>query len=155
LASTLPANYVLGVARPLIQRSELVLKITGKPHWLGPAVDQHGYVLEIVVQSRHNKQAAKQFFGKLLKACHKVARVLITEKLASYRAAKQHLLRRLEQRQHKRARNRAETSEQPPGQRERRLRRLRSAGQAQRFLAAHALIREHICRGRDRLSAHQ
>jgi putative transposase len=79
---------------------QVFLKITGKLHDLWRAVDQQGYVQEILVQSRGNKQAAKKFFGKLLKRCQYLARVVITDKLASYRAAKQELLRRVEQRQH-------------------------------------------------------
>jgi putative transposase len=34
------------------------------------AVDQDGLVLDILVQRRRNKQAAKKFFRKLLKGCH-------------------------------------------------------------------------------------
>ncbi|GAC1350084.1 MAG: hypothetical protein NVSMB27_29250 [Ktedonobacteraceae bacterium] len=46
---------------------EVVLTIRGKKHSLWRAVDQHGNVLDILVQSRRNKQAAKKFFRKLLK----------------------------------------------------------------------------------------
>ncbi|WP_040449036.1 IS6 family transposase, partial [Ktedonobacter racemifer] len=46
---------------------EVFLKINGKQHYLWRAVDQHGNILDILVQSRRNKQAAKKFFRKLLK----------------------------------------------------------------------------------------
>lgn len=62
---------------------EVVLTITGKQHELWRAVDQHGQVLDILVHSRPNKQAAKRFFGKLLKGCQYLAGVLISDKLAS------------------------------------------------------------------------
>ena len=132
---------------------EVFLKITGKIHYLWRAVDQHGNVLDILVQSRRNKQAAKKFFRKLLKGCQYVPRVLITDKLASYGAAKQEVLRSVEHRQHKRLNNRAENSHQPSRQRERTMRRFKSAGHAQRFLAAHGPIRGHFCPRRHRLGA--
>ncbi len=62
---------------------EVFLKINGKQHYLWRAVDQHGTVLDILVQSRRNKLAAKKFFRKLLKGCTYVPRVLITDKLGS------------------------------------------------------------------------
>jgi putative transposase len=117
------------------------------------AVDQHGHVLDILVQSRRNKQAAKKFFRKLLKGCQYVPRVLITDKVGSYSAAKKEVLPSVEHRQHKRLTNRAENSHQPTRQRERMMRRFKSAGHAHRFLAAQAPIREHVCPRRHRLPA--
>ncbi len=43
---------------------EVFLKINGKRHYLWRAVDQHGNVLDILVQSRRNKGAALRFFRK-------------------------------------------------------------------------------------------
>ena len=91
---------------------ELFLKINGKLHYLWRAVDQHGNVLDILVQSRRNKAAAKKFFRKLLKRCQYLPRVLITDTLGSYAAAKKEILPSVEQRQHKRLNNRAENSHQ-------------------------------------------
>jgi putative transposase len=56
------------------------------------AVDQDGNVLAILVQSRRNKKAAQRFFRKLLKGLHSVPRVIITDKLKSYRVAKRDIL---------------------------------------------------------------
>ena len=71
---------------------EVFLKIDGPPQYLWRAVDQDGNVLDILVQSRRNKAAgvlwAKTFLRKLLKGCTYVPRVLITNKLGSYAAAK-------------------------------------------------------------------
>ena len=50
-------------------------------------VDQEGNVLDILVQRRRNKSAAKKFFRKLLKGLTYVPRVIITDKLKSYGAA--------------------------------------------------------------------
>src|SRR4030095_7423217 len=66
---------------------EVFLKINGRLHYLWRAVDQDGDVLDILVQSRRNKKAAKKFFGKLLKGLQYVPRVVITDKLKSYSAA--------------------------------------------------------------------
>jgi putative transposase len=84
-----------------------------------------------------------------------MARVLITDKLGSYGAAKKEVLVGVEHRQHRRLNNRAENSHQPTRQRERTMRRFKSPGQAQRFLAAHGPIREHFCPRRHRLPAKQ
>jgi putative transposase len=123
---------------------EVFLKMNGKLYYLWRAVDHHGNLLDILVQSQRNKRAAKKFFRKLLKGCQYVPRVLITDKLASYGAAKKDLLPSVEHRQHKRLNNRAENSHQPTRQREQMMRRFKSAGHAQRFLAAHGRIREHF-----------
>jgi len=72
---------------------EVFLKINGKTHSLWRAVDQDGNVLDILGQSRRHKQAAKTFFRKLLKGLKYVPRVLITDKLASYAAAKRDIMR--------------------------------------------------------------
>ena len=89
---------------------EVFLKINGKKHYLWRAVDQDGNVLDILVQSRRNKAAAKKFFRKLLKGCTYVPRVLITDKLASYGAAKREVLPSVEHRQSRYLNNRAENS---------------------------------------------
>ncbi len=121
------------------------LTIQGKTAYLWRAVDQHGNVLDILVQRRRNKTAAKKFFRKVLTGCQYVPRVLITDKLASYAAAKREILRGVEHRQHKRLNNRAENSHQPTRQRERTMRRFTSAGHAQRFRSAHGPMRDHCC----------
>jgi putative transposase len=65
-------------------------------------VDQDGNVLDILVQSRRNTHAAKRFFRKLLKGVQYVPRVIITDKLKSYGAAKREILPGVEHRQHSR-----------------------------------------------------
>src|SRR5690242_14761342 len=116
---------------------EVAVKIAGKKHWLWRAVDQDGLVLDILVQSRRDKRAAKRLLRKLLKRQCRPPRVLITDKLASYGAAKKEITPGVEHRQHKGLNNRAENSHQPTRRRERQMKRFKSAGQAQRFLAAH------------------
>ncbi len=134
---------------------EVFLKINGKTQYLWRAVDQEGNLLDILVQSRRNKAAAKKFFRKLLKGCTYVPRVLITDKLGSYEAAKKEVMPSVEHRRHRRLNNRAENSHQPTRQRERTMRRFKSAGHAQRFLSAFGPIREHFCPRRHRLRAEE
>ncbi|HEX9868667.1 MAG TPA: DDE-type integrase/transposase/recombinase, partial [Candidatus Tectomicrobia bacterium] len=99
------------------------------------------------------KHAAKQFFRKLLKRLTYAPRVLITDKLKSYGAAKRDLLPSIEHRQHRYLDNRAENSHQPTRQRERRMQGFKSPGQARRFLAADGPIAQHFRPRRHRLSA--
>jgi len=74
---------------------------------------------------------------------------MITDKLASYGAAKRETMPGIEHRQHEGLNNRAENSHQPTRRRERQMKQFKSAGQAQRFLAAHDQInnlfrRDHV-----------
>ncbi|GGE80997.1 IS6 family transposase [Massilia psychrophila] len=132
---------------------EVVLTIKGKHHYLWRAVDQNGHVLDILMQSRRNRQAAKRFFSKLLKGLRYAPRVLITDKLKSYAAAKKQIMAGVEHRQHKGLNNRAELSHQPTRQREKQMRRFESLGHAQRFLSAHGPINNAFRCQRNRLSA--
>jgi putative transposase len=116
---------------------EVAISIAGRKHWLWRAVDQHGVVLDILVQSRRNAKAAKRLLRKLLKKQGMAPRVMITDKLASYAAAKRTVMPSVEHRQHKGLNNRAENSHQPTRRRERIMKRFKSAGQAQRFLSVH------------------
>jgi putative transposase len=94
-------------------------------------------VLDILVQSRRNAKAAKRLLRKLLKKQCTAPRVMITDKLESYGAAKREIMPGVEHRQHRGLNNHAENSHQPTRRRERIMKRFKSAGQAQRFLSAH------------------
>jgi putative transposase len=119
---------------------EVFLKINGRLHYLWRAVDQDGDVLDILVQSRRDKKAAKKFFRKLLKGLQYVPNVIITDKLRSYGAAKAEALPSVDHCQDMLQNNRAENSHQPTRLRERVMRRFESAGHAQRFLSAFGII---------------
>ena len=67
---------------------EVYLTIKREHHYLWRAVDQDGHVLDILVQRRRDKRAAKEFLRKLLKGFTDVPRVIVTDKLKSYEAAK-------------------------------------------------------------------
>jgi len=78
---------------------EVFLTIHGERHDLWRAVDQHDNVLDILVQRRRNKRAAKKCFRKLLKGLLYVPRVIMTDTLKSYGAAKREMLPGVEHRQ--------------------------------------------------------
>ncbi|GHO63924.1 IS6 family transposase [Ktedonobacter sp. SOSP1-52] len=132
---------------------KVVLTIRGKKHYLWRAVDQHGNVLDILVQSRRNRHAAKRFFRKLLKGLQYAPRVIITDKLKSYGAAKREILPGVEHRQHKGLNNRAENSHQPTRLREKKMRKFKSAKHAQCFLAVFSHITGHFQLRRHHLNA--
>ena len=102
-------------------------------------------VLDISVQSRRDAHAAKRLLRKLLEKQTRPPRVMITDKLASYGAAKRALMPSVEHRKHKGLNNRAENSHQPTRRRERQMKRFKSARQAQRFLSAHDGISTVLC----------
>jgi putative transposase len=119
---------------------EVFIRIRGKLHYLWRAVDQHGTVLDVLVQGRRSAKAAKRFFKKLLKGLQYVPRVIVTDKLKSYAAAKRKILPGVEHRQSRHLNNRAEVSHQPTRRRERQMQRFKSARHAQRFLSSHGQI---------------
>jgi putative transposase len=127
---------------------EVFIRINGRTHYLWRAVDQEGDVLDILVQSRRDKKAAKKFFRKLLKGLRYVPRVIVTDKLKSYSAAKTEIMPGVEHCQQKGRNNRAENSHQPTRVREKVMRRFKSAGHAQRFLSAFDQISSHFRPGR-------
>jgi putative transposase len=105
---------------------EVFLKINGVTHYLWRAVDQNGVVLDILVQPKRDRFAAIRFFRKLLRVTGRKPRVIITDKLRSYGAAKRVVMPGVAHRQHRYLNNRAENSHQPTRERERRMRRFKS-----------------------------
>ena len=132
---------------------EVFIGINGTIQYLWRAVDQHGNVLDILVQPRRNALAAKRFFRKLLKGLQYVPRVIVTDGLSSYRAAHRELMASVQHRRSKYLNNRAENSHQPTRQRERAMKRFTSMRHAQRFLSAFSGISPHFRPRRHLLSA--
>ena len=119
---------------------EVFIKIRGELNYLWRAVDQDGDTIEILVQKRRNKVAAKRFFRKLLKGQHQSPVRRITDKLKSYSAAQREVFPSVPHSIEQYDNNRAEVSHEPTRQRERQMRRFKSAGQAQRFLTVYGLV---------------
>ncbi len=98
---------------------EVVITIAGKTHWLWRAVDQDGYVLDEIVQTRRNTKAAKRLLTRLLQKQGIRPKRIITDKLGSYGAARKQVMPGVEHRSHKGLNNRAENSHVPLRKRER------------------------------------
>jgi putative transposase len=114
-----------------------VITIQGKKYWLWRAVDQDGFVLDALVQSRRDRRAAERLLRKLIRNQARAPRVMVTDKLRSYGAARSGMGMTFEHRQHKNLNNRAENSHQPTRRRERIMKRFKSTRHLQRFVSIH------------------
>ena len=119
---------------------EVFVKIQGVQHYLWRAVDQDGEVVDVFLQNRRDGMAAKRFFKRLLRASGNKPRRIVTDKLRSYGVAHRELIPDTIHDTSQYANNRAELSHQPTRVRERSMRRFKSIGQAQRFLAVHSAV---------------
>lgn len=120
---------------------EMVVQIGGKRMFMWRVVDKEGEVLDVLVQKRRNKAAALKLLRKLLKNQGFSPDAIVTDGLASYRAAMKIL--GCQDRHHPgglRDNNRVENSHLPVRRRERKMQRFKSQGQAQRFVSTHSAI---------------
>jgi putative transposase len=140
-------------ARPKWHLDEVFIRIRKQTCYLWRAVDQDGMALDILVQERRNQEAAERFLRQVVAGEPEKPRVVVTDKLASYRPAIKQVLPHAEHRQHKGLNNRAENSHLPTRQRERRMRRCKSPAQAQRFLEPCGPISDYFCPRRHLLGA--
>jgi putative transposase len=134
---------------------EVYLRINGVLHYLWRAVDQHGVVLDILVQGRRNATAARRFFKRLLAGLKYKPKRIVTDGLRSYGAAKREILPEVRHRTSRYLNNRAENSHRPTRRRERQMQRFKSPEQAQRFLSAHAMVYGHFRPRRHLMTADQ
>jgi putative transposase len=132
---------------------EVFININGVLHYLWRAVDQDGDVIDILVQKRKDKKAAKRFFRKLLKGQQAVPIRIITDKLRSYSAAMKELIPDVEHSTKQYENNRCELSHRPSRQQERQMRKFKSQGQAQRFLSCHGVVNNLFKLGRHLMKA--
>ncbi|AGB73873.1 putative IS6 family transposase (plasmid) [Rhizobium tropici CIAT 899] len=120
---------------------EVVISIGGRKHWLWRAVDQDGYVLDEIVQTRRDTKAAKRLLIRLMKKQGLSPKRIVTDKLRSYGAARRDVMPAVEHRSHKGLNNRAENSHVPLRKRERMMRGFRSVGCLQRFISVFSAVR--------------
>ena len=137
---------------------EMFVTLRGEPYLLWRAVDQHGAELDILLQKRRDKAAAKRFFKRVLAACPEAPRKIITDQLRSYSAAKAEIaelanVRHVFVKACARVNNRAENSHQPTRERERRMRGFPQPGRSQVFLSNFGPIRQHFALKRHLLRA--
>jgi putative transposase len=119
---------------------EVFVSINGKRMYLWRAVDSEGEVLDILVQPRRDKKAALELMRRLLKKQGYAPDQVITDRLPSYGSALHEIGMSAKHVKGLRKNNRAENSHLPVRQRERRMKRFKSAGSAQRFLSIHAAV---------------
>jgi putative transposase len=127
--------------RDIWHLDEVVVTIAGKKHWLWRAVDQDGYVLDEIIQTRRNTKAAKRLLKRLLRKQGGPPRRLITDKLGSYAAAQRQIMPDVEHRSHKGLNNRAENSHLPLRRREHAMQGFRSSDGLQRFVSVFSAVR--------------
>ena len=137
---------------------EVFVTLRGERFLLWRAVDQHGAELDILLQKRRDKAAAKRFFKRVLAACPEVPRKIVTDLLRSYPAAKAEIPE-LENVKHvfvkasDRVNNRAENSHQPTRECERCMRGFRDPECTQAFLSNFGPIRQYFALKRHLLRA--
>ncbi|MGF6267050.1 putative transposase [Paraburkholderia youngii] len=136
---------------------EVFVMLRGEPYLLWRAVDEHGAELDVLVQKRRDKAAAKRFFRRVLRS-NAVPRKIVTDQLRSYPAAKADIPE-LAQVKHvfvkaaARVNNRAENSHQPTRRRERQMCGFREAHRTQAFLSCFGPIRQHFALPRHQMNA--
>ena len=118
----------------------MAVRIAGKRMYLWRAVDDEGEVLDVLVQRRRDRAAARRLMRKLLRKQGFAPTQITTDKLRSYGAASAELGLAARHERGLRQNNRAEVSHQPVRRRERKMRRFRPPGSAQRFLSVHAAV---------------
>ncbi len=107
-----------------------MVKIAGVTHWLWRAVDQTGMELDVLCRAGATGCRQERLLRKLLKRQSRTPRVMITDKLARYGAAKREVMPSVEHREHKGLNKRVKNSHQPTRRRERQMKRFKSAGQS-------------------------
>ena len=121
------------------------------------AVDEDGTELDVLLQKKRDKAAARRFFRKVLRS-HPVPRKIVTDQLRSYPAAKAEVpqlanVKHLFVKASARLNNRAENSHQPTRRRERQMQGFRDPRRTQRFLSSFGPIRQHFALPRHRMDA--
>ncbi len=132
---------------------EVFVKINGTQHYLWRAVDQDGEVVDVFLQARRDRAAAKRFFKRLLQSHGSEPRKIVTDKLRSYGVAHRELMPEVIHDSTQYANNRAEQSHEATRVRERGMRKFKSVSQAERFLGVHAAVSNLFNLGRHLVSA--
>ena len=122
---------------------EVFVKINGERFYLWRAVDHEGEVLESYVSKRRDRKAALKFIRKSMKR-NGQPRIIVTDKLRSYRAAMMIIGNADRQETGRWVNNRAENSHLPFRRRERAMLRFRRAKTLQKFVSIHASIQNHF-----------
>ncbi|MFC4272733.1 IS6 family transposase [Sneathiella chungangensis] len=119
------------------------VRINGEIHYLWRAVDHEGEVLESFVTKRRDRKAALKFLKKAMKK-YGNPRIIVTDKLRSYRTAMKAIGNKTRQETGRWINNRAENSHQPFRRRERAMTKFRSMKSLQKFISIHSSVYNHF-----------
>jgi putative transposase len=122
---------------------EVFVKIKGETYYLWRAVDHEGTVLDCYVSKKRDKKAAKKVLKKLVSR-HGKPKEIVTDKLASYKAAMRNLNLEDIQTTAQYQNNRAENSHLQFRRRERGMNKFRSMGSLQKFVAIQSTFLSHF-----------
>ena len=122
---------------------EMFVKINGETHYLWRAVDHEGEVLESFVTKRRDRKAAIAFLKKAMKR-YGQPKVIVTDRLKSYRAGMNVIGNQAAQEVGRLRNNRAENSHLPFRRRERAMYRFRLERSLQKFTAVHSSVCNHF-----------
>ncbi len=122
---------------------EVFVRINGETYYLWRAVDHEGEVLDAFVTKKRDRKAALKFLKKVMKRYGR-PKVIVTDRLRSYRAAMREIGTEARQETGRWLNNRAENSHQPFRRRERAMAKFRSAKPLQKFASIHASIHNHF-----------
>ena len=124
-------------------RDEVFVRINGEMHYLWRAVDHEGEVLEVFATKQRDRKAALRFLKRAMKRYGR-PKVIVTDRLKSYRAAMNVIGNTAAQTYGRWLNNRAENSHQPFRRREGAMARFRDIKTLQKFAATHASIHNHF-----------
>ena len=122
---------------------EVFVRINGETHYLWRAVDHEGEVLEVFATKRRDRKAALAFLKCAMKR-HGRPKIIVTDRLKSYRAAMNLIGNAAYQECGRCLNNRAENSHQPFRRRERAMSKFRDVKTLQKFSSLHASIHNHF-----------
>ena len=122
---------------------EVFARINGATHYLWRAVDHEGEVLEVFATKRRDRKAALKFLRRAMKR-YGSPKVIVTDRLGSYRAAMTVIGNAANPECGRWLNNRAENSHQPFRRREGAMAKFRDVKTLQKFSAAHASIYNHF-----------
>ncbi|MEX0828138.1 MAG: IS6 family transposase [Haliea sp.] len=122
---------------------EVFVKINGETHYLSRAVDHEGEVLEVYVSKRRNRKAAMAFLKKIMKRFGET-RVIVIDRLRSYRTAMTLIGNKKIQETGRWKNNRCENSHLPFRRREYAMLKFRLQQSLQKFSAIHSFVYNHF-----------
>jgi putative transposase len=122
---------------------EVFVKINGETHYLWRAVDHEGEVLEVFATKWRGRKAALQFLKRAMKR-YGQPKVIVTDRLRSYRAAMNVIGNAVDQECGRWLNNRAENSHQPFRRWEGAMSQFRDVKTLQKFASIHASVHNHF-----------